>query len=87
MLELGPDGSHVVCIHDPIVIGEDAMHGDAPLIPIFLMNFRVHIAVEHVPYALDIISTIGPHLCPTISIHLQMNKLCRDCQPSQYQTT
>jgi hypothetical protein len=58
MLELGPHSSHVAGILDPLIIGEDAMNGGAPLIPIFRQNFRVHVAVEGVCYMLNIIRIV-----------------------------
>ncbi len=57
------------------------MNRDALLIPIFWPNFRVHVAVECVCYALNVVSTIGSHL---LLGQLETNNLSRDLDNSSY---
>ncbi len=79
-LELGPDSSHVHGVHNSFIVREDAMHGDAPLIPILRTNFRVDVAVERLSYPINAISTVRPHLPP---VHLHSYDPSRDLNDSR----
>ena len=61
------------------------MNGDAPLIPIFRQNFRVHVAVEGVCYTLNIVRIVRTNrlLC---RIDLEMNYFCRYLVNTSYFT-
>ncbi len=59
------------------------MNGDALLISIFWPNFRVHVAVECVCYALNVFSMIESHLLLG-RIQLETNNLSRDLDNSSY---
>ena len=61
------------------------MNRDAPLIPIFWQNFRVHLAVEGVCYALNIFRLVRTNhlLC---RIDLETHNFCRYLDNTSYFT-
>ena len=83
----GPHSSHVAGVLDPlIIIGEDVMNGDAPLIPIFRQNFRVHVDVEGVCYTLNIVRKGRTNLL-LCRIDLETDNFCRYLDNSSYLTS
>ena len=82
----GPHSSHVAGVLDPLIIGEDAMNGDAPLIPIFRQNFRVHVDVEGVCYTLNIVRKGRTNLL-LCQIDLETDNFCRYLDNSSYLTS